>query len=185
MHCSLFETESFYLSPMIINVVALAEPVHDFSYEIPAAEMNLEEDTARMVKPARIAGNLKRGIAQTEVEGRVAGEIEIDCARCLKPNPAPLDLAFKVAFVTEENYTQDAEAELRHADLEVSVYDGENIDLAELAREQIVLNLSERFLCREDCLGLCPKCGVDKNAVNCNCEEKEIDPRWSALKDLK
>ena len=69
--------------------------------------------------------------------------------------------------------------------MDVSVIEGFEIDLTELVREQILLNLPEQVFCREDCKGLCEKCGANRNLINCNCEEKEIDPRWSALKNLK
>ena len=170
---------------MIIDLFQLSEPTFDFNYEIPPAEIHLEEETARLEKSVKIAGSLRKGIAQTDVQGNIRAEVEIDCTRCLSSAKAPLDFPFKVTYVTEENYTQDPEAELRADDLDVAVYDGEKIDLSELAREQILLNLPTQFLCREDCRGLCAKCGADKNTVNCSCEEKEIDPRWSGLKDLR
>jgi uncharacterized protein len=74
---------------------------------------------------------------------------------------------------------------VRNDDLDVSIYDGEKIDLTDLVREQILLDLPTQILCQEDCKGLCQKCGANLNEVNCNCEENEIDPRWSALKNLK
>lgn len=170
---------------MIIDLFELSEPVYDFDVELKPAEINLEEETARLGKPVKIAGSIRKGIAQTDVEGKIAAELEIDCTRCLTAAKTTIDFPFKVTFVTEENYTQDIEAELRAEDLDVAVFGGDKIDLAELAREQILLNLPVRFLCQENCRGLCAQCGANKNTVNCNCEEKEIDPRWAGLKDLK
>ena len=170
---------------MVIDLFEISEPVYDFNVELSPAEINLEEETARLDKPVKIAGSLRKGIAQVDVEGTIAAEIEIDCTRCLSQEKTTLDFPFKVAYVTEENYTQDAEAELRAEDLEVAVFDGDKIDLNELAREQLTLNLPTRFLCSENCKGLCSKCGVNRNTENCSCEENEIDPRWSALKNLK
>jgi uncharacterized protein len=57
--------------------------------------------------------------------------------------------------------------------------------LTELVREQILLAVPEQVFCREDCKGLCLKCSANRNLIDCNCEEKEIDPRWAALKNLK
>jgi uncharacterized protein len=170
---------------MIIDLYELSEPILDFSFEIPPAEIDLDEETARLDQPVTISGTLRRGIAQTDIAGSITGEIEIDCTRCLAPARMPLNFPFKAVYVTEENYTQDAEAELRAEDLDVAVFDGDKIDLSDLAREQILLNLPARFLCREDCRGLCAKCGVNRNTVNCNCEEKEIDPRWQGLRELQ
>ena len=52
------------------------------------------------------------------------------------------------------------------------------------AREQVVLNLPARVLCREDCAGLCETCGANKNLSPCGCVSETIDPRWQALKGL-
>ena len=70
-------------------------------------------------------------------------------------------------------------------DLSTDVLPDGRIELNDIVREQILLNLPEQVFCTEECKGLCPKCGADRNLINCNCEETEIDPRWSALKNLK
>jgi uncharacterized metal-binding protein YceD (DUF177 family) len=62
---------------------------------------------------------------------------------------------------------------------------GEHIDLAPLTREALLLNLPLAPLCREDCAGLCPRCGADLNAGPCGCGSDERDPRWAILDVLK
>jgi uncharacterized protein len=167
---------------MIIDLIQLTEPEIAFDF---ASQPDLDEESARLAEPVRAVGRVRKGIAQVDVEGRISGEIEAECTRCLRDVRLKIDAALKAAFVTEENYTSEKEAVLRQGDLDVSIYDGEKIDLADLVREQILLDLPAQILCREDCKGLCQKCGANLNEVNCNCEENEIDPRWSALKDLK
>jgi uncharacterized protein len=61
---------------------------------------------------------------------------------------------------------------------------GGSIDLSEVIREQMILAIPEVVLCKEDCEGLCDKCGKNLNLLNCKCKEDEIDPRWAALKNL-
>ena len=56
------------------------------------------------------------------------------------------------------------------------------LDIGEYVRTAVILELPSRFLCREECKGLCPKCGADLNAATCSCGDKEPDPRWDALK---
>lgn len=79
---------------------------------------------------------------------------------------------------------EDLGAEVVSEDLDLFPYDGERVDLEPLLREQFVLSVPYAPLCREDCKGLCPQCGVDRNATTCACE-KPIDPRLAALKGLK
>jgi len=167
---------------MIIDLIQLTEPEITFDF---TSQPDLEEESARIVKPVRTVGKLRKGIAQVDVEGSISGEVEAECTRCLTSGTHQIDVPLKAVFVTEENYTSEKEAEVRRDDLDVSIYDGEKIDLTDLVREQILLDLPAQILCQEDCKGLCQKCGANLNEVNCNCEEKEIDPRWSALKNLK
>ena len=68
--------------------------------------------------------------------------------------------------------------------VELDEMEGSEIDLAEIAREQILLDLPQQFFCKDDCKGLCEKCGTNLNLKDCDCEDDEIDPRWAALKNL-
>ncbi len=62
---------------------------------------------------------------------------------------------------------------------------GDQIDLGEVVREAVLLELPIAPLCREDCAGLCPTCGTDLNAGPCGCDDVPADPRWAALGDLR
>ena len=143
---------------MIIDLIQLTEPEFAFDF---TSQIDLEEEAARIAKPVRAVGKLRKGIAQTDVEGRINGEVEAECTRCLKAVTHKIDIPLKAAFVTEENYTSEKEAVLRNEDLDVSIYEGEKIDLTDLVREQILLNLPTQIFCREDCKGLCQKCGAN------------------------
>ena len=96
----------------------------------------------------------------------------------------PVSSIFKVEYVTPDIYQAEQAAELLEEDLSLSVFDGEVIDIDEMVREQLLLALPAQILCREDCKGLCPECGGDRNLNECKCEEVEIDPRWSGLKEI-
>ena len=170
---------------MIIDLLQLSDHEKDFAFELQPDEIELDEETARLNKPVKITGKLKKGIAQVDVSGEIKGEIELDCTRCIQAQKTILDIPFNVEYVSTEYYTSNKEAELGERDLEVAVYEDDKINLNELVREQILLNLPIRFYCKEDCKGLCLKCGANKNLTDCSCEEKEIDPRWSALKNFR
>jgi uncharacterized protein len=178
---SLFET-IFTLVAMIINTAELSDNEKNFEF---TSQPDLEEETVRLMKPVEVAGKLKKGLVQVDVSGDIKGEAEVDCTRCLASFASKLEISFKVAYVSEENYTQSEESEIRNEDLEIAIYENEEINLDELVREQILLNLPTQAFCREDCKGLCEKCGANKNVKSCDCEEKEVDPRWAALKNLK
>ena len=123
--------------------------------------------------------------------GTFKGYLTVACSRCVGPVKLEIDEKLRVTFMPpgempEEEGAETAEEgpEVRAEDLDVFPYDGEKIDLEPLFREQFVLAVPYAPLCREDCKGLCPQCGIDRNTGTCNCE-KPIDPRLAALKGLK
>jgi uncharacterized protein len=67
----------------------------------------------------------------------------------------------------------------------VSYYEGDGLDLADVVREQVLLALPMQKLCRPDCQGICPVCGVNRNETTCQCKLQQVDERWAALKNLK
>ncbi|HWS47003.1 MAG TPA: DUF177 domain-containing protein, partial [Acidimicrobiia bacterium] len=72
------------------------------------------------------------------------------------------------------------------APLEGETYalDDDVVDLEPLVRDALVLELPAVPLCRDDCRGLCPSCGIDRNAATCDCAADDIDPRWAPLRSL-
>ena len=170
---------------MIIELFSVKESPHKFEFSLAPAEIELGQENVRLIDNVKTAGELTKGIAQIDVEGVISAKAALECTRCLESFEKDLEIPFKATFITSEHFTSEKEAELSEADLDVSIYEDDKIDLNELVREQIILNLPEQVFCREDCKGLCAKCGENRNLIDCKCEEKEIDPRWAALKNLK
>ncbi len=169
---------------MIIDLITLRDSPFEFEISLAPEEIDLESGDAKLKTAAGVKGKLTRHIAQTDVEGTIRAELEVECTRCLQKIDKAAEFEFEAAFVTQENFTEAKEAELNANDLDVSVFEGDKIDLTELVREQILLNLPEQVFCRADCKGLCEKCGANRNLIDCSCQEKEIDPRWQGLREL-
>lgn len=172
-------------SRMIIDLAPLKDKTTRFEFLLPAEEINLEDEAVKLTGAVKVAVSVTKGIAQTDVAGEIAAPVSLECSRCLEPVQSSFKFPFRAVFITPENYGDEREMQVGFEDLEVSIFDGDRIDVAELTREQIVLAIPTRIFCREVCKGLCGKCGANKNLINCNCEEKEVDPRWAALRDLK
>ncbi len=68
---------------------------------------------------------------------------------------------------------------------EVGYYEGESLELAEVVREQILLWLPMRWICQEDCRGICSQCGANLNLEDCGCREELADDRWEALRSMR
>lgn len=171
---------------MIIDFSQHNQPEFDFAHVYSPQEIDLADETARVSGEIKISGTARRSSEIARLTGKLSGDLEIACSRCLLLTDFALDAFFDVDFVTAENYgSVNNETELTQTDLSVSLYNGDQINLDELVLEQILLNLPMHQLCREQCAGLCLTCGANKNINPCDCGAKDIDPRWSALKELK
>ena len=122
--------------------------------------------------------------------GPFHGHMVVACSRCIGPVRLELDEKLHITFMPpgempdEEDAASEDGAEVRGEDIDTFPFDGERVDLEPVLREQFVLAVPYAPLCREDCKGLCPQCGIDLNTGTCGCE-KPIDPRLAALKGLK
>lgn len=124
-------------------------------------------------------------VDKVRVRGRINTNIRLDCTRCLETVRRPLDLDFEAVFVDSSIEDVESELEIKDEALDESlVLDGQ-VDLKEVVREQILLALPEQVYCSDDCKGLCPKCGTNRNLLDCKCDDGESDPRWAALKNLR
>ena len=170
---------------MRIELANLEDGKDVFANTYQPEEMVLSDDRVRIVKPVAVSGKVRRSGAEVFVTGHLETQAEIECDRCLKPLESVINTDFGVEYITDSEYEASYAAELSEEDLAVSVFDGEAIDLDEMVKEQLLLSLPLRSLCREDCKGICPVCGADRNSTNCSCESSEGDPRWAALRNLK
>ncbi len=120
---------------------------------------------------------------------RVAGDLnakfEMACARCLEPIVQNIARQFDLLYRPQGIDAGKEEMSVTTAEAEIAYYQGEGLLLEDLLREQVLLALPLKAICREDCKGLCPHCGRNLNQEQCNCAEPLEDPRWSALKDIR
>lgn len=124
-----------------------------------------------------------------EASGLLRTSVRLSCSRCLGDFFQPLSIPFEATYSEEapvsEASGEGAEVELTAESIDLFPFHGREIDLTEAVQEQVLLALPLRPLCREDCRGLCPRCGADLNQGACECTEKPMDPRFAVLKGLK
>lgn len=116
-------------------------------------------------------------------EGRLGATMEGTCARCLVAFSLEVRAPFE--FVLTPAVKQHAAEELSIEDLSLSFYSGDEVDLGPLLAEQTILALPTRALCQEDCRGLCPSCGANRNTETCDCPVEAGDPRLAVLNGLR
>jgi len=143
-------------------------------------------DPSRVIGPmeVRLEGKVRPVGDHYLVDGRTSADGQISCGRCLEPVKWRMESTFDLEVALGERAPLDSELTLDEADLDVVFLEEPVLDLEDLAIEQVLLEMPIRVLCSEQCAGLCPQCGANRNEKDaCRCET-EVDPRWAALKDL-
>lgn len=126
--------------------------------------------------PLRISGVVYNNGQSLTLSARVTGKAKTECARCLKPIEIDVDYDIRELLSRLEDGAG--------GDEDVILFDGHEIELDDIAADHFLMNISGKYLCRDDCRGLCPVCGHDLNEGDCGCDNEYIDPRWQALKDM-
>jgi len=157
----------------------------DRRYE--AGDFGSKDELFRITGPVVLGADVRKDTRKARVVGHVATTLECDCSRCLEPFAVPVDAAFDVMFMPAEADVAgraEGDGEVREDDVGVSFYKDDVIDLGELMREQLYLALPMKPLCRQDCRGLCPVCGINRNRETCSCRSEWVDPRMEALRRI-
>jgi uncharacterized protein len=124
-------------------------------------------------------------VADIRLRGSFAGRFQVPCARCVEPVEIPLGAEFDLIFRPAAADSEATERSITAPETEIGYYQKDSLSLADVLREQVLLSLPVRTLCKPDCKGLCPRCGENRNSQPCNCEEGPSDPRWEALAGLR
>ncbi len=189
---------------MRVNIDEIKEGGLDRSWDFLPARLDeiLAGDPAgyRAGSTTRIAAHLERFGERVLLRARTRAELTAPCGRCLAPVAVPLPVDFSLTFVpAEKRQRPEGEepgephdrAKARVAgsfgdeDVGEEHYQGHEIDLDPVVREQILLALPGYPLCREDCKGLCPVCGQNRNERECGCDRHVPDPRWAGLEKFR
>ena len=144
-----------------------------------------ERKPFRFLGPIRIHLKLSRSGRTVLAESRIRAEAECSCDRCLDRFPSVLSSVYKATLKPRPQFSSDQEVELGRDDLETDYYEGDEIDLTPILQDQLLLTLPPKSVCREDCRGLCQRCGQNLNRGTCQCADQEIDPRLKPLKKIR
>ena len=164
-----------------------------FDENIPPGILDLGKDIQQKTS-LTTAGHAElirenRGARQIVEDIRLVGsfstQVELRCARCLDPVGQAVSETFDLLYRPQGVDAAGDEAAITQADTEIGYYQGEGLLLEDVLKEQILLALPVKQICRADCKGLCPQCGCNLNAESCDCAASMRDPRWAALEDIR
>jgi DUF177 domain-containing protein len=168
--------------PGFIDMKIVIEDIPDDGLEIDLEE-KIELEDVTLFSPVSGHLEINRTGNEVMVRGGLRARLGLRCSRCLKEFEGKIDVPVSVVYLPLADSTAGRHA-LRDDEMDTGFYRGEELDLEELAREQILLSIQMKSLCSESCKGLCPRCGADLNKEACGCVTKEIDPRLEVLKNF-
>lgn len=160
----------------------------DFEEKLPSPW----DDAHVIVEPVRVRASVTNSGRFYLVRGEIKTAAAAACDRCLEAITLPISLEFEEEFrprgrapaALEEGEEPGHEDPAEGDGEEENTFDGDAIDLDDVVREYLVLALPAKVTCREECAGICPHCGGNRNQVACDCEERSVDPRLAGLMDF-
>ncbi|HTY61034.1 MAG TPA: DUF177 domain-containing protein [Acidobacteriota bacterium] len=171
---------------MFIEIEDLKKvPLH-VQHVFPVGEIRFTHEDAGLTEPVAVDFVLTHEERDLRVDGRVETNIRFRCSRCTKEFSKPFSANFDLTYLPQPKWSnEDAEIELKYDDMQIAYYDGVALDVNLMVLEQIELAMPMNFVCREDCRGLCYKCGADLNEGACLCKNEESDSRMSVLLEFR
>jgi uncharacterized protein len=178
---------------MLIEIEELELHPVDFREEFSPGAIDLGAEV-RQRTPLRSEGRAdlikehhgkRKVVEDIRLKGKLDTSLEVLCARCLEPVVYKVDRSFDLLYRPLGTDAGHEELSITDAEAEIGYYQGDSLLLEDALREQVLLAVPLKTLCREDCKGLCPHCGKNLNEGQCSCAEQMEDPRWAALKEIR
>ena len=177
---------------MLITIPDLEREPLEFDINLAPGKIDYGEDVTQ-VGDLAVEGRAElieehRGpreiVPDIRLRAKYEGNAQVACARCLEPVEHALKGDFDLIFRPLGVDSGSSEHSITADETEIGYYHKSGLELEDVLREQVLLSLPAKTLCRQDCKGLCPRCGLNLNSEVCSCDTAPVDPRWSALSDL-
>jgi uncharacterized protein len=160
-----------------IDLAAVREGPVETVAEVATDDPLVVQTGVALATPLVVTGRLSAaGEGKYYWQARLETVVRAECRRCLAPVEVPLSQSLGLVFVPEEDAGDED-------DCYVVPRRATDLDLSAAVREELILAVPQYVECRDDCRGLCPRCGADLNAGPCRCQP-ETDPRWALLTKL-
>ena len=163
---------------MKVTILHLPDGIHEFEESIAARSLHFYSEE-KYPEQINVKVTLNKFGKNISCKVHLSTNIHLTCDRCLTEFQKPVAEKFEILFhIGTRDFETDEE------DVVMLSPEENEIELDRFIEEQLVLAVPIKALCREDCKGLCPVCGVNLNVQSCNCPKETLDPRWQKLKEL-
>jgi len=162
---------------MNIKISNLSDGIHNYTFNEPVSELGLEEP---FVNDLLVNVELNKSHNQVILDTKFSLTANFSCDRCNKNFNSVLTNSYRMVYLFGTEPVDSGSISITYLSI-----DTDKINIDNDVRDYALLSIPMKKLCKEDCKGLCSKCGKDLNEGNCNCQQNEIDARWLPLMELK
>ena len=148
----------------------------DINGDVEMSDTDFLGEMYHFNEPVKVSGSVSNNGKSLILKANCTGHMTTQCARCMK------DIVVDIDFDIDENLAQDDGSV--SSDDDVILFEDVKIDIDDIVANNFLMNVEGKYLCSEDCKGLCQHCGADLNEGDCGCSQENIDPRWAALVDI-
>ncbi len=172
---------------MIFEIDEIPEDGLDFEMRAPRDRFEIDQEGCTLNQDVRVSGTLNPVGNEVYFNGRFETGLHLACQLCLEPFDLPVSGKAAAHYVAQDSGAKEpGEVELHAGDIDVEPLSEGRVDLSRCVRDQILLEVPVVPRCRNDCRGLCPQCGANRNRESCACAALSSgDPRMAVLKSLK
>ena len=170
---------------LLVNVAAI--PAEGIGWRLggTVSELGIDHLDVTMAQPLDIECHLVRVHREVVVRGALRTAVRLSCSRCDEEFVLPLTLALDAIYLPAVDLSSERAKELDDEITDVYAYGESVIDLVEMVRDKLLLSIPLQPHCAAGCKGLCPSCGVNRNAVHCQCAEEKLGSPFELLKELR
>lgn len=165
---------------MKINILRAKKEIGNretFEFATSAEEIDLGDKSPWTGSEVKVEGELTNNGRVLNLKGVIHATANYQCSYCLEDFVTKMEIPFGDDYQENNGEEIDEEAD-------VAYYNGDEIDIADLVRESVILAEPLKIVCSKNCQGLCPHCGINLNLAKCSCNDEVIDPRLAVLRQL-
>ena len=175
------------MTDYFVDLKDLVDEKVSLSGSFESGDIDFSRDNVRQATALNWNATAERAGVEIRINGSLTTTVEMMCSRCLEPARQDIHKGFDLFFRQRDElmFDEDQEIELTEKDTQTAFFSGTQLAIGEILHEQVLLALPMKALCRVDCKGLCPTCGINLNSGTCNCPTEKFSPHMDMLLELK
>lgn len=172
---------------MFISLQQLEQKPVRFQADVPVDDIEYDSNLTQTseLHAKGTATLISRALGEIRIQGELTVTMSAACDRCLEPAAIPVERKFDLVYVPAAETASGGEKEVDQGGIEVGYYEGPGLELNDVLREVVLLAIPMQLTCMEECKGICPVCGQNRNQGDCDCQPNAGDDRWSKLRSIR